>query len=304
MSTRRRSEDDFRREIQAHIELETERLIADGMAPEDARVAARRRFGNVTAARERFHEARTAVSIERFVQDLRCAVRNMRRYPVASLIAILSLAVGLAATTVSLTIRDVIFHRPPATYQQPDQLSKIQIGSPENPLRPSGNPVPVALYARWRAAIGPSIAAHLSLGERDARVADRTESVRLHGVTPELFATLGRCSTRWPCVHGCGRICRRGRNERDSEPPHVGAPLRPAPGRRRTSRVDRRSRLYRHRCDAGSLLAGRHGLAHLERAHPERPAAASCQHGAGRNCAGESRHVETSPRAAPAACAC
>ena len=191
MSTRRRSEEDFRREIQAHIELETERLIADGMAPEDARVAARRRFGNVTAARERFHEARTAVSIERFVQDLRCAVRNMRRYPVASLIAILSLAVGLAATTVSLTIRDVIFHRPPATYQQPDQLSKIQIGSPENPLRPSGNPVPVALYARWRAAIGPSIAAHLSLGERDARVADRTESVRLHGVTPELFATLG-----------------------------------------------------------------------------------------------------------------
>ena len=191
MSTRRRSEDDFRREVAAHIDLETERLIADGMAPEDARVAARRRFGNVTAARERFHEARTSVSIERFVQDLRCAVRNMQRYPVASLIAILSLAVGLGATTVSLTIRDVIFHRPPATYQQPDQLSKIQIGSPENPLRPSGNPVPVALYARWRASIGPSIAAHLSLGERDARVSDRTESVRLHAVTPELFATLG-----------------------------------------------------------------------------------------------------------------
>ena len=191
MSTRRRSDYDFRREIEAHIDLETERLVADGMAPEEARAAARRRFGNVTAAQERFHEARTIVSIERVVQDLRCAVRNMRRYPVSSLIAILSLAVGLAATTVSLTIRDVIFHRPPAAYQRPEQLSKIQIGSPENPLRPSGNAVPVALYARWRTSIGPSIAAHLSLGERDARVADRSESVRLHAVTPELFATLG-----------------------------------------------------------------------------------------------------------------
>ena len=128
MSTRRRSEEDFRREIQAHIELETERLIADGMEPEAARFAARRRFGNVTVARERFHEARTVVSLERALQDLRCAARNMRRYPVASLIAILSLAVGIAATTASLTIRDVIFHRPPAAYQQPERLSKIQIG--------------------------------------------------------------------------------------------------------------------------------------------------------------------------------
>src|SRR5690242_6636727 len=102
MSTRRRSEDDFRREIQAHIELEIDRLIADGMEPGAARFAARRRFGNVAAARERFHDARTAVSLERFLQDLRCAARNMRRYPVASLIAILSLAVGIGATTVSL----------------------------------------------------------------------------------------------------------------------------------------------------------------------------------------------------------
>ncbi len=130
----------------------------------------------------------------------------MRRYPVASLIAILSLAVGLGATTVSLTIRDVIFHRPPATYQQPDQLSKIQIGSPENPLRPSGNPVPVALYARWRASIGPSIAAHLSLGERDARVADRTESVRLHARHAGALRDAGRCPTRRPHVYGRGRV--------------------------------------------------------------------------------------------------
>jgi hypothetical protein len=83
---------------------------------------------------------------DNLIHDVRCAVRNMRRYPVAALVAILSLAAGIGATTVTLTVREIIFHRPPPTYQQPEQLSRIQVGSPENPLRPFGNPVPVALY--------------------------------------------------------------------------------------------------------------------------------------------------------------
>ena len=111
---------------------------------------------------------------DNLIHDVRCAARNMRRYPVASLVAIFSLAAGIGATTVTLTVRDIIFHRPPPTYQQPEQLSKIQVGSPENPLRPVGNPVPVALYQSWRETIGPSMAAWMSLGEREVRAADRT----------------------------------------------------------------------------------------------------------------------------------
>src|SRR6185295_17175955 len=53
---RRRSDDDFAREIQAHLELEAERLAADGLPADEARAAARRRFGNVTRACERFRE--------------------------------------------------------------------------------------------------------------------------------------------------------------------------------------------------------------------------------------------------------
>ena len=150
MSTRKRSDDDFDREIRAHIEIETERLIEDGMTPDEARVAARRRFGNVTGVRERFYEAGRLLWLDHLVQDLRCAARNMRRYPVASLVAVLSLAAGIGATTVTLTIRDVIFRKPPPLYQHPEQLSKIQIGSPASPIMPVGNAVPVALYQSWR----------------------------------------------------------------------------------------------------------------------------------------------------------
>ena len=87
---------------------------------------------------------------DNLIRDVKCAARNMRRYPVASLVAIFSLAAGIGATTVTLTVRDIIFHRPPPTYQQPEQLSRIQVGSPENPLRPVGNPIPGALYQSWR----------------------------------------------------------------------------------------------------------------------------------------------------------
>ena len=191
MSTRKRSDEDFAREIQAHIEIETERLIDDGMPPAEARVAARRRFGNVTGARERLYEAGRLLWLDHLVQDLRCAARNMRRYPVASLVAVLSLAAGIGATTVTLTVRDIIFRKPPPLYQNPEELSKIQIGSPANPIMPVGNAVPVGLYQSWRDALGPSIAAFTSPGSRDVRVGDRTASVPLREVTPELFSVLG-----------------------------------------------------------------------------------------------------------------
>ena len=48
MSTR--DEEDFSAEVRAHLEIETDRLVAEGLSPDEARRAARRAFGNVTAA--------------------------------------------------------------------------------------------------------------------------------------------------------------------------------------------------------------------------------------------------------------
>ena len=55
---RPRSNEDFSAEVESHLAMETDRLIASGMSADAARVAARRRFGNPTSARERFHDAR------------------------------------------------------------------------------------------------------------------------------------------------------------------------------------------------------------------------------------------------------
>ena len=68
---RRRTHEDFSDEVQAHLELETERLIGDGTSPEAARSAARKSFGNVVAVKERYYEASRWMWLDQLSQDLR-----------------------------------------------------------------------------------------------------------------------------------------------------------------------------------------------------------------------------------------
>ena len=192
MSTRKRPPEDFDREIQAHLELEADRLQDEGLAPDAARDAARRAFGNVTTARERFHEAGRLIWLDHLAHDVRCAARNMRRAPVAAIVAVASLAAGIGATTVTLTVRNVVFRNPPPLYRQPEQLSHVQVGRTDRPIMPLGHPVSASLYLTWRETLGDSIAASMDRrGPRDIRTGDRTDTAPVRGVTPGLFDLLG-----------------------------------------------------------------------------------------------------------------
>ena len=191
MSTRR-SDNDFAEEIDAHLALEIERLVGEGLTRDEARLAARRQFGSVVAAKERFYESRRLLWLDHLVQDLRHAARSVAKYPVAAGVAVISLAGGIGATTAALTIRDVVFRKPPALYRAPDELSRLQVGSPANPITAIGSLVPGPLFSIWRQApVGGTLAAATAARIKDVRTADRTESVRIRSVTPELFAVLG-----------------------------------------------------------------------------------------------------------------
>ena len=99
-----RDDEDFAREIQAHLDLEADRLSADGLVPDQARQAAQRAFGNVTAARERFHEASRWMWFEQLVQDLRYGCRTLLHSPAFAATTVLTLAIGLALTTGVFTV--------------------------------------------------------------------------------------------------------------------------------------------------------------------------------------------------------
>jgi predicted permease len=126
---RRRSDEDFDEEIRAHIQIEADRLVEDGMDPSEALAAARRAFGNVTGARERFYESTRWMWLDRLVRDVRFAARRMRRTPVATATIVLSLAIGIGATTALFSLADQALVRV-LPVREPERLVQLHWEGP------------------------------------------------------------------------------------------------------------------------------------------------------------------------------
>ena len=99
-------------ELEAYLEQETADNIARGMAPEDARSAARRKLGNTTLIREEIYLGNAIPVVDTVGRNLRYALRQLRRSPLFTAAAIISLALGIGATTAIFTLIDRILLRP------------------------------------------------------------------------------------------------------------------------------------------------------------------------------------------------
>src|ERR1700677_4111891 len=109
------------RELQSDLELEEEEQREGGLSPEEARYAARRAFGNATLIREQTRETWGWMPIERLLQDLRHAVRQLRRSPGFTFVALLIMACGIGASTTVFSIIDSVLLRPYA-FRNPGQI--------------------------------------------------------------------------------------------------------------------------------------------------------------------------------------
>src|SRR5215831_6876454 len=112
MFWRNRKAGDFSDEIESHLQLETERLREQGLSEKDARAAARRAFGNVTQAQERFYESRRWLWWDHLCQDLRFAFRMLRKSPGFTVLAALCLALGTGVNTSVFALLDFTMLRP------------------------------------------------------------------------------------------------------------------------------------------------------------------------------------------------
>ena len=117
--------DNLDQDIREHIETETQDNIARGMSPEDAHYAAMRKFGNVTRVKEETREVWISVWLEQLLQDVRFALRTLRKNPGFALTAIFTLALGIAANVIVFGVLQALVLRP-IDIPHPDRVMTLE----------------------------------------------------------------------------------------------------------------------------------------------------------------------------------
>ena len=127
------------------MEMRAADNAADGMADEDARLDAIRRFGNNTQIQEHTRAQHLIVWLETVVQDVRYGLRTLRRSPVFTIVAIATMVLSIGATTAIFTVVESILLRP-LPYPDAGQLITIATFMPKQNSEVTASPE----YMGWR----------------------------------------------------------------------------------------------------------------------------------------------------------
>lgn len=119
--TRNTSRNEFREEFETHLDLLAQHFEQQGMSASEARSSARRQFGNSTLHEQRLTEMRSFSALNNLTRDIRFAMRRLKKSPAFTLTAILTLALGIGASTAIFSIVDGVLLQPLA-YRDSGQL--------------------------------------------------------------------------------------------------------------------------------------------------------------------------------------
>ncbi len=197
---KRRREQEFSAEIESHLQLHIEDNLRSGMSPAQARRVALMKLGGVERTKESYRERRGLPLLEVFFQDLRFGARMLRKNPGFTIVAVLTLALGIAANATIFSFVSAVLYKRPAVYDS-DRVLVVYGTSAAHAWGANLNPVSAPNYFTWKrenrvfsglAACEPYASANLTgKGEPEHISANRATAnyFSVIGVAPELGRT-------------------------------------------------------------------------------------------------------------------
>ncbi len=186
----RRSQRDFEDELRSHLRMEVDRLTAQGMPPADAERLARRNFGNVGVAEDRFYHGQRFAWLDDAARDLRHAWRSLLRTPGFLVVAVGTLALAIGAVTGMFGVVNTVLLEP-LPFPRSDRLVFVMGTAPgtELPARYDlGNEFYVHYKERSKLIDGLFT---FAAGMSTFRAGDRVERIGMAWPTNGMYATLG-----------------------------------------------------------------------------------------------------------------
>jgi predicted permease len=133
---RKRVDQDIEAELQFHIDVHTQQLIDAGISPQEAARRAKIEFGRVDVQKEKYRAAIGLQPLHEIGGDIRYGLRSLYKKPVVSVVAVLSLALGIGATTAIFSlIYSALFH--PFPYADADRIVNPAVVNEEHPQVPT-----------------------------------------------------------------------------------------------------------------------------------------------------------------------
>ena len=184
---RRQQDDELSDEMSAHLEASTADYVARGMSLEDARRAAGLRFGGTLQTAEAYRDRQGFPLVESIWQDVRYALRTLRKSPASTTTAAATLTLAIGASTVMFSIVNGVLLRP-LPYRSPEQLAMLWTDVPGRNLQ--GRPAYLTVEG-WRRH-SKSFADMAIFDPVSATLTDKdgAERIRVLRVSPTIFSLL------------------------------------------------------------------------------------------------------------------
>lgn len=181
-------EDRLSEEIQAHLDLMADDYVAQGMSPADARFAARKAFGGVDQVKERYRDQRGLPQVESILQDLRHALRGLRRTPTFTFVSIVTLVLAIGANAGIASLLNALLLRE-LPVRDPETLVQVESKLPNGEDRPLTYELFRQLSERQQ--VFSAVMGWSGASVRDVDIDGAIASAAVFGMTGNVFSDLG-----------------------------------------------------------------------------------------------------------------